>query len=165
VPRDAREVPAAKTDGHGELLATRTPERDDRLAAALLALGVDPIVVVALVHRARLRANAASVERVEERGDEVGFLPPRRPSRVADIESRPLRIGILADDIDRALESLTARERKVIELRCGFKGERTWTCEEIGRYYGFSAIKVQHIENNALDTLKLWSSSKEHLKS
>jgi hypothetical protein len=55
-----------------------TPERDDELAAALLALGVDAAVVVALVHRARLGLVAASVERVEERYDEVRLLPPRR---------------------------------------------------------------------------------------
>ena len=34
----------------------------------------------------------------------------------------------------RALESLNARERKVIELRCGLQGERPWTCEQIGRH-------------------------------
>lgn len=56
-------------------------------------------------------------------------------------------------------------ERKVIELRCGLKGKRTWTCEEIGRYYGIAAIRIQHIENQALDKLKLWSLSEENMKS
>jgi DNA-directed RNA polymerase sigma subunit (sigma70/sigma32) len=49
----------------------------------------------------------------------------------------------------------------VIELRCGLKGDRAWTCEEIGRHYGITAAKIQHVENDALEKLKLWSSSKE----
>jgi RNA polymerase primary sigma factor len=75
--------------------------------------------------------------------------------------AKPLTIGIPAEALDRALESLTGRERVVIELRCGLKGDRAWTCEEIGRHYGITAAKIQHVENDALEKLKLWSSSKE----
>src|SRR5437870_3432909 len=44
-------------------------ERDDRESVALHALGVDAVVVVPLVHRARLGAEAASAERVNQRRD------------------------------------------------------------------------------------------------
>jgi hypothetical protein len=75
--RDAREQPATERERHHRLLATAT-ERDDRLATALLNLGVDAGVVVALVCNDRFGPEAASAERVEERGDEVGLLPSRR---------------------------------------------------------------------------------------
>lgn len=82
---------------------------------------------------------------------------------MADIESKLLEIGIPAEDIDRALESLNGRERAVIVRRCGFQGERPLTCEEIGRYYGITTLKIQQVENQALKKLKLWS--EEDLKS
>jgi DNA-directed RNA polymerase sigma subunit (sigma70/sigma32) len=84
---------------------------------------------------------------------------------VADKESKTPVLGIPADDIDRALESLTARERKVIELRCGLKGERTRTREEIARYYGVIPTRIQLIENQALEKLRLWSLSGENMNS
>jgi hypothetical protein len=77
VTRDAREHPTANRDGQDWLLALDATERDDGFAAALFALGVDAVVVVALVHRARLGVEAASVERVEHRRDEQRLVVAR----------------------------------------------------------------------------------------
>jgi hypothetical protein len=77
VTRDTREQPTADTR-HGELLTASATERDDRFTAARFALGIDTVVVVALVRRARFGVDAASVERIEKRGDEQRLLPPRR---------------------------------------------------------------------------------------
>jgi hypothetical protein len=75
---DAREEATAEGERKRYLIRLCATERDNRLAAALLALGVDTVVVIALVRRARLGLDAASVDRIEQRGDEVGLLPPRR---------------------------------------------------------------------------------------
>jgi hypothetical protein len=78
VARDAREQPTAESERQSWLVLLCTPKRNDGFASTFLALGIDPIVVVALVHRTRLGHEAASVQRVEEWSDEVGLLPPRR---------------------------------------------------------------------------------------
>jgi hypothetical protein len=88
VPGDARQEPSADPDRQDWLLAFEAAQGDDGLAVALLALAVDPLVVVALVRRARLGPVAASVERVEERGDEVGLLPsPEATGAIEDAAS------------------------------------------------------------------------------
>src|SRR6266702_5933901 len=55
---DAREQPAAERERQRNLLAFRAAKRNDGFYAAFLALGVDARVVVALVHRTRLRLEA-----------------------------------------------------------------------------------------------------------
>ena len=40
------------------------------------------------------------------------------------------------------------RERGVLEHRYGLKGEGPWSCEEIGRYYGVTAARIQQIDNH-----------------
>src|SRR5947209_1153943 len=77
MPWNAREQPPAERERQGALIGLRATERDDGFAAALLALGVDTGVVVALVGRARLGAEAASVERVEQRRDVEGVVAAR----------------------------------------------------------------------------------------
>jgi Protein of unknown function (DUF3800) len=78
VTSDARKEPAANGDREDRLLSLDAAKRDDRLAIALLALGINAVVVIALVHGARFRLKTASAECVEERSNEVGFLTTRR---------------------------------------------------------------------------------------
>ena len=84
-------------------------------------------------------------------------------STVADEEMSPLGSRIPAEEIERALKTLSERERKVIELRYGLKGEGPWTCEEIGRYYGITARKIKHFENQAHRKLREASVFEEDL--
>jgi RNA polymerase primary sigma factor len=58
------------------------------------------------------------------------------------------------EDIDRALDSLPERERKVIELRFGLKGEQPCTLEEVGRAFGVTRERIRQIENNTLKKLE-----------
>ena len=58
------------------------------------------------------------------------------------------------EDIDRALDSLPERERKVIELRFGLKGESPLTLEEVGRAFGVTRERIRQIENNTLKKLE-----------
>jgi RNA polymerase primary sigma factor len=57
-------------------------------------------------------------------------------------------------DIDRALESLPERERKVIELRFGLRGDRPRTLEEVGRAFGVTRERIRQIECNTLKKLE-----------
>jgi DNA-directed RNA polymerase specialized sigma24 family protein len=71
--------------------------------------------------------------------------------------------GIPAEEIERALKSLTVRERRVLELRYGLKGEGPWTCDEIGRHFGVSWVYIQQVDNQAHRKLREASGSDEDL--
>jgi RNA polymerase primary sigma factor len=86
-------------------------------------------------------------------------------SKVADKESSPSADRDRAEEIERAIKSLTVRQRRVIELRYGLKGEGPWTCEEIGRDYDVTPQRVKMFENMVLRRLKEASVSAEDLTS
>lgn len=75
----ARKPPTSKARPQNSAPArlTRTLDRDNRFDPALVALVVEVVGVVPLVHSDRLRLDAASADCVEQ-GGEVGLLPPRR---------------------------------------------------------------------------------------
>jgi RNA polymerase primary sigma factor len=58
------------------------------------------------------------------------------------------------EDIRRALASLPERERQVIELRYGLRGNEPLTLEEVGRAFGITRERVRQIETNTLSKLK-----------
>jgi RNA polymerase primary sigma factor len=58
------------------------------------------------------------------------------------------------EDIRRALASLPERERQVIELRYGLRGNEPLTLEEVGRAFGITRERVRQIETNTLRKLK-----------
>jgi RNA polymerase primary sigma factor len=58
------------------------------------------------------------------------------------------------EDVQRALDTLPARERQVIELRYGLRGHEPLTLEEVGRAFGVTRERIRQIENNTLKKLK-----------
>jgi RNA polymerase primary sigma factor len=60
--------------------------------------------------------------------------------------------------LDRALEALPTRDRKVLELRYGLRGEEPHTLEQIGKRLGMTRERVRQIE---VDSLKRLSSLRE----
>ena len=58
------------------------------------------------------------------------------------------------DDIERVLQSLPARDRRVLELRYGLTGSRPQTLEEVGRLFGVTRERVRQIENHTLRYLE-----------
>ena len=87
----------------------------------------------------------------EEEDSSLGdFVPDDQAESPFDSASVNLR----REDIDRALDSLPDRERKVIELRFGLKGEGPRTLEEVGRAFGVTRERIRQIENNTLKKLE-----------
>jgi len=62
-------------------------------------------------------------------------------------------VSLRREDIDRALESLPERERRVIELRFGLHGGQPRTLEEVGRTFGVTRERIRQIENTTLNTI------------
>ncbi len=58
------------------------------------------------------------------------------------------------EDVQRALDSLPDRERKVIELRYGLLGTQPFTLEEVGRAFGVTRERIRQIENSTLKRLE-----------
>jgi RNA polymerase primary sigma factor len=58
------------------------------------------------------------------------------------------------DGVNEALNTLPYRERKVIELRFGLKGEHPRTLEEVARRFGVTRERIRQIEAKALAKLQ-----------
>lgn len=60
----------------------------------------------------------------------------------------------LKQDLEKPLEYLKEKERKIIELRFGFKDGKTKTLEEVGQVFGVTRERVRQIEAKAIRKLK-----------
>ena len=61
---------------------------------------------------------------------------------------------LLREQIEELLQSLTDRERQVLELRFGLKDGKTSTLEEVGNYFDVTRERIRQIEGKALVKLK-----------
>jgi RNA polymerase primary sigma factor len=87
----------------------------------------------------------------EEEESELGdFVQDDHAESPFDSASLHLR----REDIDRTLDSLPIRERKVIEMRFGLNGDQPRTLEEVGRAFGVTRERIRQIENHTLKKLE-----------
>jgi RNA polymerase primary sigma factor len=63
------------------------------------------------------------------------------------------------EELNQVLSTLTHRERKVIELRFGLKGEHPRTLEEVGQKFGVTRERIRQIEAKTLAKLKSYRDS------
>jgi len=61
--------------------------------------------------------------------------------------------SLLREELSRILESLSARERRVIEMRFGLGDESSRTLEEVGRELGLTKERIRQIEKEAVTKL------------
>jgi RNA polymerase primary sigma factor len=62
--------------------------------------------------------------------------------------------SMLRQQLKDALNSLTPRERRVIELRFGLDNERSFTLDEVGAQFGLTRERIRQIECQALRKLR-----------
>lgn len=70
-------------------------------------------------------------------------------------------VSLLREKLSGTLESLTPRERRIIELRFGLDDEYSRTLEEVGTELGLSKERIRQIEKEALAKLRHPSNSRE----
>ena len=68
--------------------------------------------------------------------------------------------SMLKEELAKALESLTERERQVVKLRFGLEDGRARTLEEVGREFNVTRERIRQIEAKALRKLRHPSRSK-----
>lgn len=68
--------------------------------------------------------------------------------------------SMLREELNTALESLTDRERQVVELRFGLRDGRARTLEEVGKEFNVTRERIRQIEAKALRKLRHPSRSK-----
>ncbi|MHB8867727.1 MAG: sigma-70 family RNA polymerase sigma factor [Thermoleophilia bacterium] len=61
---------------------------------------------------------------------------------------------IAKESLDRVLRSMDERERKVVELRFGLKGEHPRTLAEVSSRFNVSRERIRQIEAKALETIR-----------
>lgn len=80
----------------------------------------------------------------------------------ADVEEKVMN-EILSKEIEEMLDKLPEKERQVIELRFGLRGEEPKTLREIGEILKISRERVRQLETRALRKLRNMA-IKKHLK-
>jgi RNA polymerase primary sigma factor len=74
------------------------------------------------------------------------------PEAVVPLEAASLMM--LQEHIGSVLHSLSARERKVIQLRFGLPDGHPRTLEEVGREFGLTRERIRQFEGKALSKLR-----------
>ncbi len=67
------------------------------------------------------------------------------------------------EELDALLTMMTSRERRVIELRFGLKGEQPRTLEEVGQAFGVTRERIRQIEAKTISKLRSCHGS-QHLR-
>ena len=87
----------------------------------------------------------------EEEDSHLGdFIPAEEASDPADLASAVL----MKEQIQKALNTLTPREKRVLELRYGLKDGRSRTLEEVGQEFHVTRERIRQIESKALRKLR-----------
>jgi RNA polymerase primary sigma factor len=87
---------------------------------------------------------------------------------VADRTSRTIEDAAvetsLRDQVERLLENLTERERRILRLRFGLADGIPHTLEQIGGELHLTRERIRQLEHNALNRLRMVSESHEMLE-
>jgi RNA polymerase primary sigma factor len=95
---------------------------------------------------------------VGEDGSELGDFIADRTSPQPEEQSNA---SLLKEELSKTLESLTPRERRIIELRFGLGDEYSRTLGEVGTEMGLTKERIRQIEKEALAKLRHPSHSRE----
>ena len=94
----------------------------------------------------------------EEEDSHLGdFIPDEDASEPSEVAS----FSLLREQLEEVLDTLTPREKKVLELRFGIVDGRTRTLEEVGKEFNVTRERIRQIEAKALRKLRHPSRSKK----
>ena len=131
-----------------KLLQETGKEPSDKDLAAELGLDTQEVQDIRRVAR---RTTSLETPVGEEGDGELGdFIQNQHAPDPADVVS-----GIIASEsLAKVLAGMDERERKVVELRFGFKGEHPRTLAEVSSRFNVSRERIRQIEAMALEKIK-----------
>ena len=94
----------------------------------------------------------------EEEDSHLGdFIPDEDASEPSEVAS----FSLLREQLEEVLDTLTPREKKVLELRFGMADGHSRTLEEVGKEFNVTRERIRQIEAKALRKLRHPSRSKK----
>jgi RNA polymerase primary sigma factor len=139
-----------KLDGAQRRLEATGGDRDPTVEEIAALAGVDPDEADVIMRAAQA---PVSLERpVGDDGDaaELGHLIPDATA-VSPFEAAAE--SMIKDRLQEALENLSYRERRIVELRYGLDGEQPRTLDEVGRVFSLTRERTRQIEESAIAKL------------
>ena len=110
----------------------------------------------------QIRRSVADARLAREAGRRRGGVRvrplPHRRARAAARGGRP-RSTLRKETLEKILEMLAQRERRVLELRYGLNGEHPRTLDEVGRTFNVTRERIRQIENQSLKKLRALADS------
>jgi RNA polymerase primary sigma factor len=119
--------------------------------------GIDPEEVDSIKRSARAPVSLEKPVGDEEESEFGQFIADERAEspyeRAAEILTK--------EALREALENLSYRERRVLELRYGLGGEHPLTLDEVGRTFNVTRERIRQIENQSLKKLQSLAEAQE----
>jgi len=126
------------------------PTIEEITAAANVDIDVEEAEFLLRASRAPVSLDKPVGGGAEDDAAELGHLiPDDRAESPFDVAADNMTRSRLAD----ALENLSYRERRVVELRHGLFGEHPRTLDEVGRTFGLTRERTRQVEEHALRKL------------
>ena len=122
-------------------------QRDPKESEIAKALGISEEALAALRNYQQQPASL-DLPIGEEEDTSIGDFVP-----ATNMQSNPEKSAVyssLCDALEKAMDSLTERERAVLEMRYGLNGEKPQTLEEIGSKMNVTRERIRQIEAKAL---------------
>lgn len=113
-------------------------------------LGIDPEKALEIIKISQEPASLESPVGDEEDSRLGDFIHDTQTPTLFDAASREL----LKEQVDQVLQSLSDRERRVLEERFGLKDGRPKTLEEVGKMFAVTRERIRQIEAKALRKLR-----------
>jgi len=140
-------------------LGRRPTEEEIRRRIEKEGYKIDPAEVERILQISKMPLSLDAPVGEEEDTFFVDFLSKHG---TADVEEKVMN-EILSKEIEEMLDKLPEKERRVIELRFGLRGEEPKTLREIGEILNISRERVRQLETRALRKLRNMA-IKKHLK-
>lgn len=112
-------------------------------------LGIDPTKAREIIKVSQEPTSLATPVGDEDDSQLGDFIPDEKsnPEGSATLE-------LLKDQLDEVLDSLSPREKRVLQLRFGLEDGKQRTLEEVGKEFGVTRERIRQIEAKAIRKLK-----------
>ena len=113
-------------------------------------MGITPVRVREIVAIAREPVSLETPVGTEDESHLGDFIEDKLAPAPIDVAS----LAMLRSEVEQVLDTLTPRERRVLQLRFGLVDGQQRTLEEVGRRFGVTRERIRQIEAKALRKLR-----------